>query len=167
MVPFRAALAFGTAVGMTTPALADPGMWTFDKLPLEQLSRDHQFAPGPGWVDHLRRASVRLASGCSASLISPARLVLSNHHCARDCTEGLASEDHDLMADGFYAAAAADEKRCPNLEVDQLERITHVTDQIKAATKGRNGPAFHEAEAAAIAAAEKAAPLGTMCAAKW
>ncbi len=160
MVSFRAILLLGTALGCSAPALADPGMWTFDKLPLEQLSRDHQFTPGPDWADHLRRSSVRLTSGCSGSFISPAGLVLSNHHCARDCTEGLASEGHDLMADGFYAAAAADEKRCPNLEVDQLEGITHVTDQIRAATKGRNGPAFHEAEAAAIAAAEKAATTG-------
>ena len=160
MLSPRAILLLGASLGWSAPALADPGMWTFDKLPLEQLSRDHRFTPGPGWADHVRTSSLRLTSGCSASFVSPAGLVLSNHHCARGCTEGLASEGHDLMAYGFYAATATDEKRCPDLEVDQLQAITHVTDQIKAATQGRSGPAFHEAEAAAIAAAEKAATTG-------
>jgi hypothetical protein len=137
-------------------------MWTFDKLPLARLAADHQFTPQPGWADHLRNSSVRLVgtSGCSGSFISANGLVLSNHHCARACLQGLSEPGHALIETGFLAATAADEKKCPDLEVDQLAEIIHVSDQIKSATAGRTGSEFRQAEQAAIAALEKGCATG-------
>jgi hypothetical protein len=150
----------GAVLFAAPPALADEGMWTFDQLPLQRLATDHRFTPPAGWADHLRLSSVRLAQGCSGSFISAKGLVLSNHHCARACAQGLSTPTHSLMAFGFLAATLADERKCPDLEVNQLIEITHVTDQIKAATAGRSGPAFRDAERAAIAAAERGCNTG-------
>jgi len=150
----------GAAGFAASPALADEGMWTFDQLPLQRLAADHQFTPPAGWADHLRLSSVRLALGCSGSFISAQGLVLSNHHCARGCAQGLSTPTHSLMAFGFLAATSADERKCPDIEVNQLVGITHVTDQIKAATAGRSGPAFRDAERAAITVVEKGCNTG-------
>jgi hypothetical protein len=144
----------------TTPATADDGMWTFDQLPLERLATDHQFAPPPGWADHLRNSTVRLALGCSGSFISGHGLVLSNHHCARACLQGLSTPSRALVDSGYLAASPVEERKCPDLEVDQLVEITVVTDQIKSATAGRAGPDLRAAERAAIEAIENGCNTG-------
>ncbi len=154
------ALAFGLLALVAEPAAADEGMWTFDKLPLARLATNYHFTPPPGWAEHLRSSAVRLATGCSGSFISPKGLVLSNHHCARGCLEGLSTPTHSLIELGFFAATAADERKCPDFEVDQLVDIIHVSDQIKSATAGRTGPEFRQAEQAAIAMIEKGCTTG-------
>ena len=153
-------LALLSATAFAAMADADEGMWTFDKLPLERLAADHNFTPPPGWSDHLRNSAVRLAQGCSGSFVSSKGLVLSNHHCVRACLLGLSTPGHALIELGFLAATAADEKKCPDLEVDQLVDITHISGQIKAATAGHEGPAFRQAEGTAIATVEKRCTTG-------
>jgi hypothetical protein len=136
--------------------LADEGMWTYDNFPAAKMRAKYGWAPDAAWLEHARLASVRLAQGCSASLVSPDGLVMTNHHCARDCLSELADAKHDYIAKGFYAATAADEKKCPALEANQLVEITDVTKQIEAATAGKSERAFHEAERAAKAKIESA-----------
>ncbi|MFO1056746.1 MAG: S46 family peptidase [Dongiaceae bacterium] len=128
-------------------------MWTFNRFPADRVGRLYGFAPDAAWLDHVRLGSLRLAQGCSASLISRDGLVLTNHHCARSCIEQLSSAGRDLVADGYLAAAAAEERRCPEHEADQLVGIADVTAAVTAATAGRDGAAFAAAEKAAIAAA--------------
>jgi hypothetical protein len=155
LAAFLSVSAFSTA-----PARADEGMWTFDNLPLKRLASDHHFTPPPGWSDHLRASTVRLADSCSGSFISANGLVLSNHHCVRDCLDGLSTPTNPLTEAGYLAATAADEKRCPDFEADQLIGITHVSERIKSATAGRTGREFRQAEQAAIAAVEKGCTTG-------
>jgi hypothetical protein len=114
------------------------------------------WAPDAAWLTHARLASIRLAQGCSASLVSPDGLVMTNHHCARGCLSELADAKHDFIAKGFYAATPADEKRCPALEANQLVEITDVTAQMETATAGKSERAFHEAERTAKAKIESA-----------
>jgi hypothetical protein len=128
-------------------------MWTFSHFPAARVGQLHGFAPDPAWLVHVRLGSLRLAQGCSASLVSAEGLVLTNHHCARSCLQQLSSASHDLAAEGFYAAEPGEERRCPELEADQLVDITDVTAAVAAATAGREGAAFAAAEKAAIAAA--------------
>jgi hypothetical protein len=113
------------------------------------------WAPDAAWLEARALGSIRLAQGCSASLVSPDGLVMTNHHCARECLSELADAKHDYIANGFYAATAADEKKCPALEANQLTEITDVTKQMEAATAGKSDRAFHEAERAAKAADRK------------
>jgi V8-like Glu-specific endopeptidase len=145
-------------VGMSfaLTAMADEGMWTFDNFPAAKMRAKYGWAPDASWLNHARLASIRLAQGCSASLVSPDGLVMTNHHCARECLSELADAKHDYIAKGFYAATAADEKRCPALEANQLVEITDVTTQVEAATAGKSERAFHEAERTAKARIESA-----------
>lgn len=91
-------------------------------------------------------ASLRIAQGCSASFVSAHGLVMSNQHCARDCAQGLSTPQNDLVANGFYAATWKEERRCPDVEVDQLLSITPETHTVLTATQGLEGAAFTAAE---------------------
>src|SRR5213596_3542373 len=91
---------------------ADEGMWTFNKFPSEKVRAKYGFSPSQEWLDHVQRASVRLAEGCSASLVSPNGLVLTNHHCAASCIQQLSSAESDYSAKGYHAKSAAEELRC-------------------------------------------------------
>ncbi|HEY4445052.1 MAG TPA: S46 family peptidase [Steroidobacteraceae bacterium] len=142
------------AASITAPALADEGMWTFDNFPAAKMRAKYGWAPDAAWLEHARLGSIRLTLGCSASLVSPDGLVMTNHHCARDCVSDLADAQHDYIANGFYAATPAEEKKCPAMEANQLVVITDVTKQMEAATSGKSDRAFHEAERAAKAQIE-------------
>ncbi len=150
------AAALLVAASITAPALADEGMWTFDNFPAAKMRAKYGWAPDAAWLEHARLGSIRLTVGCSASLVSSDGLVMTNHHCVRDCVSELADAQHDYVANGFYAATAAEEKKCPAMEANQLVKITEVTSQIEAATAGRSDRAFHEAERAAKAKIESA-----------
>jgi hypothetical protein len=130
------------------PASADEGMWTLDAFPGDRVEKAYGFAPDQTWLDHVRLSSVRLARGCSASFVSPLGLVQTNHHCAQGCIAQLSTRTDDLIEAGFYAKTAQDERKCPNVEVNQLNRISDVTARVTAATAGRDGKALIDAKRA-------------------
>ncbi len=123
-------------------AIAAEGMWPLDNLPASRLKAEYSFAPGRDWVDHVMRASVRIAGGCSASFVSRDGLVMTNHHCAAPCLSQLSSAKRNLTADGFLARSRREEMRCPEIELNRLEQITDVTDKVKGAVAGLDGEAF-------------------------
>jgi hypothetical protein len=127
-------------------AFADEGMWTFDNFPAAKMRSQYGWAPDAAWLKHAQLSSIRLAQGCSASMVSHNGLVMTNDHCVRACLSELADASHDYVAEGYYAATAADEKRCPMLEANQLTEISDVTAQVDAATAGKSEREFHEAE---------------------
>jgi hypothetical protein len=137
-------------------AVADEGMWTYDNFPAAKMRAKYGWAPDAAWLEHARLASIRLTLGCSASLVSSDGLIMTNHHCARDCISELSDAHHNYVAKGFYAATAGQEKKCPAMEANQLVQITDVTKQMEAATAGKSDRAFHEAERAAKAQIESA-----------
>jgi hypothetical protein len=134
---------------------ADEGMWTFDAFPKERVARAFGFTPTDAWLDHVRLSSARLARGCSASFVSESGLVMTNHHCAHACIEQVSTRERDLVRNGFYAPAAGDEIRCPDVEVNQLVSIADVTARMTRATAGLEGPRFFEAQRAETARIEK------------
>lgn len=144
------------ALVAAAPAAADEGMWTLDAFPAERVRRTHGFAPGAAWLDHARLASARLAGGCSGSFVSASGLVMTNHHCAHACVEQLSAAGADLVQGGFLARTAAEERRCPEEEVNQLVTIADVTARIRGATRGHAGAAFQRALRQEIAAIERA-----------
>jgi len=154
MSRFSTAALLLAGVSLAVPCLADEGMWTYDNFPAKKMAAKYGWAPDAAWLHHAQLSSIRLAQGCSASLVSPNGLVMTNHHCARTCLNELSDVKHDYISNGFYAATLADEKKCPDLEANQLVAITDVTAQITAATAGATGKAFHDAERAAKAKIE-------------
>jgi hypothetical protein len=132
---------------LLAPALAraDEGMWTFNNFPAAKVGQAYGFAPDQAWLDHVRMSSIRLARGCSASLVSKNGLVMTNHHCAHSCIEQLSTAARDYVQTGFYAKEAKDEVKCPDMEANQLVQITDVTERVKTAIAGKDGKAFSDA----------------------
>ncbi len=129
---------FGPPTVLDTLPAVEPGrfdagkMWTFENPPLAYFEEAYGFRPTPQWLDQVRLAALRLPN-CTASFVSPHGLVLSNHHCAREAATAVTRAGEDLLANGFYAATQAEERRVPDLYVDQLQVIRDVTREIEAA----------------------------------
>ena len=153
-----AALAFTTAAAtiaaVPTVASADEGMWTFDNFPIARANQATGARIDQAWLDRVQRSAVRLAGGCSASVVSPNGLVLTNHHCVVECVQNLSTTRNDLVAQGFSARTREEERACPGFQAEILQSITDVTQQIQTAAAGQTGQAFTRARDAAIAAAE-------------
>ena len=104
-------------------------MWTFDTPPIDYLRETYGFSPDAGWFDEARLAALRIP-GCSASFVSPHGLVMTNHHCARSAVVAVTRDGEDLLTEGFYADALAEERRAPDMYADQLIAISDVTDEV-------------------------------------
>jgi hypothetical protein len=135
-------------------AMADEGMWTLDHLPVKQMQQKYGFTPTAQWIDLVQHAAVRLAEGCSGSFVSADGLVMTNHHCANGCLAQLSGKGENFMQEGFAAKDNA-EPKCPEVELNQLEKITDVTDRVQAALKGTDGAGRVKAERAVNSAIEK------------
>jgi peptidase S46-like protein len=129
-------------------------MWTFENPPLEAWKSQHNFTATPEWLADVRLSSVRFGESCSASFVSPNGLVMTNHHCARECVEAVSNQGTDYVVNGFYAATRQDEKLCPGLFLDQLVEIENVTTSVQravsAVARGANARMVAEAQEAAI-----------------
>lgn len=108
-------------------------MWTFEDPPLAYWQKQYGFQATPQWLEHARLSSVRFANYCSASFVSPAGLVMTNHHCGRECIEAQSAPGHDYVESGFYAATRAEERVCPGVYLDQLLSIQDVTQRVTGA----------------------------------
>ena len=135
---FTLVAAAAITCSFVSSALADEGMWTFDKFPVAKVKAAYGVAPSQAFLDHVRKSALRLP-GCTGSFISPTGLVMTNHHCVIGCLGALSTPQKDLESAGFYAARREDEIRCPNFEVNQLVAISDVTKPVQAATAGKTG----------------------------
>ena len=93
------------------------------ELPKEKLYNEE--APS------LEDGIVKLDGGsCSAEIISPQGLVLTNHHCAYDAIASLSSEDNDLLTDGFWSKSMEDELPIEGSTAAFLVHSEEVTAQL-------------------------------------
>jgi len=151
--------AVATLVALT-PALADEGMWTFDNFPSQAVQQKYGVAIDQPWLDRVRAGAVRLAGGCSASLVSAEGLVLTNHHCVAGCVQDLSTGDRDYLKNGFFPASRNNERQCPGAQAEILAAIADVTPTVNAATAGKTGQEFVRARDGAVADLEKQACEG-------
>jgi hypothetical protein len=150
----RALLLAGSTL-TALPTLAAEGMWTLDNLPHETLAKTYNFKPTSAWLNKSMRSAVRLAGGCSGSFVSAQGLVLTNHHCVIGCVEDLSSEKQDLVNKGFLAKSHSEEKQCPGMEVNRLEKTENVTARMQKALAGLSGKEFSDAKKAEQSLIEK------------
>ena len=142
----RKFLALGAALALSTaPAVADEGMWTFDNFPTSKVNAAYGLQLDQPWLNRLQAASVRLTTGCSASLVAGEGLVLTNHHCVIDCVQDLSSPETDYVKSGFTTASRAEERACPGMQAEILTTITDVTSNIRDATRNKSGADFARA----------------------
>ncbi|MFO8054135.1 MAG: S46 family peptidase [Bacteroidales bacterium] len=85
----------------------------------------------------LKDAIVGLAKGsapdgffCTAEVISPQGLLLSNHHCAYSNIQEHSTVEHDYLADGFWALDKKEELPNEGLTASFLVRMDDVTGQV-------------------------------------
>ncbi|CAN5751611.1 S46 family peptidase [soil metagenome] len=143
------------AIVSPLPLFADEGMWTFDNPPRKHWKERYNFEPSDAWLEHVRLASVRL-EGASGSFVSPNGLLMTNQHVASGQLQKLSTGERNYRRDGFYASTAAEELKCPDLEINVLVSYEDATARVQGAAKaGASDKDANEARKAQIAAIEK------------
>jgi hypothetical protein len=108
-------------------------MWTFDYPPVEYLTKTYNFTPTEDWLEDVRLSALRMNIGCSASFVSENGLMMTNNHCAVFSRKSVQKEGENLERDGFYAETLEEERKVPNMSVEQLVFFTDVTEEIQEA----------------------------------
>jgi hypothetical protein len=142
-------------VFLASPAKADEGMWTFHGFPFDKANSTLKTSLDQKWLDRVRNATVRL-SNCTGSFVSGNGLVLTNHHCIAACLAELSSKETSLLEDGFLAARASEEKRCPTQVADVLVGMEDISGKVAAAVSGKDEKAASEARKATLTQLESA-----------
>ena len=83
-------------------------------------------------VNHssLKDAIVHFNGGCTAEVISPKGLLLTNHHCGFSSIQSHSTVEKNYLKDGFWAMTQEDELPNENLEVTFIIKIEDVTKSI-------------------------------------
>jgi len=87
----------------------------------------------------IKDAVVQFDGGCTAEIISPKGLLLTNHHCGYDNIQSHSTVENDLLTNGFWAKDMNGELPNPGVTVDFITDIKEVTKNILADTEGLTG----------------------------
>ncbi len=144
-------LVIPAALLCATSAQADEGQWQPYQLPQlkSELKRIGIAIPAEKLADlskHPMSAIVSLG-GCSASFVSDAGLVVTNHHCAYGAIQRNSTPEHNYIANGYLAKTRADElPGGPNTLVYVTDKVENVTSRVlKGMTPSMSGKARSEA----------------------
>jgi hypothetical protein len=66
-------------------AWASEGFWLLNRLPLDAIENDTGIRLESNWISRALRSTLRTPGWRTSSFISPAGLVLTNHHCLVAC----------------------------------------------------------------------------------
>lgn len=137
---FPAVMAFGQQYG---------GMWIPTELNEKEMkdlgmkiSAKDIFDPSK---PSIKDAVVQFNGGCTAEIISPQGLLLTNHHCGYGHIQGHSSVKNDYLSDGFWAKDMNGELANPGVTVDFIADIKEVTGQVLAGTQNLDGKASQAA----------------------
>ncbi len=78
----------------------------------------------------LKDAIVIFGGGCTAEIVSPQGLLLTNHHCGYGQIQNHSTVEHDYLNNGFWAMSKEEELPNPGLSVTFLVRIDDVTGRV-------------------------------------
>jgi len=87
----------------------------------------------------IKDAVVQFDGGCTAEVISPKGLLLTNHHCGYDNIQSHSTVENDLLTNGFWAKDMTGELPNPGVTVDFITDIKEVTAQILPGTENLTG----------------------------
>ncbi len=119
-------------------AVADEGMWLPSLVHQLNISEMQQmgFRLNAEDIYSINRASMKDAivaldrGSCTAELISPDGLLLTNHHCGFGEVQKHSSVENDYLQDGFWAMTREQELPNPGKSVTFLVRIEDVTAKV-------------------------------------
>ncbi len=131
-------LAILAALSLTLSAAADEGMWL---LPLiQQMNKKDLKAAGcklsPQEIYSINKSSlkdaiVQFGGGCTGEMISNQGLLVTNHHCGYGSIQGLSTDEHNYLMEGYWATERAEEIPVPGLTVTFLVSMEDVTAQME------------------------------------
>lgn len=117
---------------------ADEGMWLLSLI--REVNMDEMSEMGiqltAEQIYSINKASLKDAVGaldygsCTAELVSPDGLLLTNHHCGYDEIQYHSSLEHDYLKHGFWAMTRDEELPNEGKTISFLVRMEEVTDQI-------------------------------------
>ncbi len=120
----------------TLLAKADGGMWiplflSQNEAEMQQLGF-HLTADDIYSINHssMKDAIVLFGGGCTAELISPKGLLLTNHHCGYSYVQSHSTMENNYLKDGFWAKSMDQEIPMEGLTVTFLVYMSDVTDQV-------------------------------------
>lgn len=114
-------------------------MWTFENPPVKYFQDNYGFTPSEEWLEKMQKSALKFGGGCSASFVSEDGLIMTNHHCVRGILPTIQFDDENILKDGFYAKELSEERRVPNLKVEQLLFVKDVSEEIHSAmSKGKS-----------------------------
>jgi hypothetical protein len=114
--------------------LAQGGMWL--PLNLEKVNEKEMKALGckldADAIYNINKPSLKDAvcqfdGGCTAEMISPQGLLLTNHHCGFGAIQQLSTLEHNYVEDGYWAKTHADELPAPGVTAMFVRRMEDVT----------------------------------------
>ncbi|EJL74264.1 S46 family peptidase [Chryseobacterium populi] len=88
----------------------------------------------------IKDAVVQFNGGCTAEIISPKGLVLTNHHCGFGQIQAHSTVENDLLSNGFWAKNMEQELPNPGVTVDFIADIKEVSNQILEGTDNLTEP---------------------------
>lgn len=118
-------------------AVAEEGMWI--PMLLEQLNIKRMQDIGLKLSaediysvnkSSLKDAIVQFGGGCTAEIVSPQGLILTNHHCGLGAIQRLSSLENDYLTNGFWAGSYAEELPAKGISVTLLVRMEDVTPSV-------------------------------------
>lgn len=117
---------------------ADEGMWLLSLI--GQVNMDEMTEMGlqltAEQIYSINQASLKDAVGaldrgsCTAELVSPDGLLLTNHHCGYGEIQNHSSLEHDYLKDGFWAMSRDEELPNEGKTITFLVRMEEVSDRI-------------------------------------
>jgi len=134
------------AILLAAPAAAEEGMYPIERIDPQVLDtmKTHGLALDSEALADLSLAVVQVAGGGTGSFVSPAGLVVTNHHVAYGCLARLDAMDaHKGILDaGYVAADRSRELSCPGYYLLILEDVQDITKKVRKA--GRKKKHWHD-----------------------
>ena len=130
---------------LTAPFVrSDEGMWIpllIEKFNIE-IMQEKGFKLTAEDIYSVNRACMKdgvmiFGGGCTAELISPEGLLITNHHCGYGSIQAHSSLEHDYLTDGFWAMSREEELSNPGLTVTFLKYMEDITDRVLHGVKKR------------------------------
>ncbi len=123
---------------------ADEGMWLLSLLKEQNIDKMHElgFKLSAEDIYSLNQPGIKDAivglgtigrpfrHFCTAEIVSPKGLLITNHHCAFSAIQQHSSVEHDYLSDGFWAYNMADELPNSGMTASILERMEDVTERV-------------------------------------
>ncbi len=127
------------ALAMTLCVKADEGMWM-----LQLMKEQHV-------IDQMKKCGLRIEAddvysttkpslkdcvgifggGCTGEVVSADGLVLTNHHCGFDAIQGVSTDEHNYLKNGYWAKSRSEELATKNLAFTFIVDITDVTEEVE------------------------------------